>query len=123
MKCKPIPSLPVHKISPETCICPGTFGKVAIQSPVLDPPLAAELLPLLESVEPRPDVYLERRRSDYHEGFRRDVREHSERLLGHLETAGYEVRVRELAGSWNWPSWRAQLGEILELYFPPATDQ
>lgn len=100
---------------------PGSFGKLGVQSLFLRPPFSEEVLAAIEESEPGAlDVYVELRRHDlFIEGFI-DSEASSRQVAEALEKKGFEVRTRDVAGAWGWSSWRAELGHILESFYPAA---
>ncbi len=103
---------------------PGFFGKAATQSAFLRPPLGDELLGLIAEGETQAlRFHVDVRRHDLLvEGANIDAAAQSRELAAALEAAGYDVRVREVAGAWGWSSWRAGLDDILAYLYPPAAE-
>ena len=100
---------------------PGTFGKVAIQSPIAVAPMSHELPDLIRNAEKQElAIHVERRRHDFLVVPRIDTAALTRDLIAVLTEAGHDVRVAELAGAWGWGSWSARLDDILGGFYPPA---
>jgi enterochelin esterase family protein len=99
---------------------PGTFGKVATQSPFLNKLVLGEITKLVkESKIEDLDCVIERRRTDlYLEGGSISAKADSDLLVRILTEKGFRVSSPEVAGSWSMASWRSRFDEILAAFFP-----
>ena len=99
---------------------PGTYGRLALQSPPLGPLWGETLLEKAgDPAQPRIDLYLDWGRWEFRserEGF--DRREDARRLVGRLRSRGQGYHGGELPEGSGWGAWRGRTHRILEAFFP-----
>ncbi len=102
---------------------PGHFGKLATQSLYMIPATRERLLEAIRE-EPRQEleVYVEWSHNDYLvEAAGIDAARDSKEIADLLQQRGYAVRTNVVTGAAGWGSWRAQLDDILEGFYPPKS--
>ncbi len=102
---------------------PGSFGKVAIQSPYFNPLMLSRMLEKIQASQKTDHwFWVEKRRFDMWYGAEISTTKDANRLLEALDEAGIPAQRPEVAGSWGWSSWRASFGPMLKEMFPPSLD-